>query len=222
MNEKTLVQRIKGICDQKGISISKLEQDLEFSAGLCSRWDKSSPSADRIVAVAKYLDSSTDYLLGLKDDNPNTLKNKFIKTLYEKTEDYDINWIIQQDKSLWWDRALDRLIDKTFNNEITAFQESDTYYTIFNGSAIYIAKQTFELKNLDIGYMLFAQFNPNIYEDENNYSIISDDTNELKPLYNSIKRIAYSGDNGLKEKLLMESFLNKYQTTNNLLDNYKF
>ena len=66
--ESILYHRIKELCSQKGISISKLESDLGFGNASIKKWEKaSSPSIDKIVKVASYFDVSVDYLLGRTD-----------------------------------------------------------------------------------------------------------------------------------------------------------
>lgn len=66
--ESVLYQRIKELCLQKDITISKLESDLGFGNSSIKKWEKvSSPSVDKIVKVASYFDVSVDYLLGRTD-----------------------------------------------------------------------------------------------------------------------------------------------------------
>lgn len=66
--EHSLYHRIKELCSQKGISISKLEADLGFGNASIKKWEKgSSPSVDKIVKIASYFDVSVDYLLGRTD-----------------------------------------------------------------------------------------------------------------------------------------------------------
>lgn len=61
-------ERIKSLCQKKGITITKLESDLGFGNSSVKKWEKtSSPSIDKIVKVASYFDVSTDYLLGRSD-----------------------------------------------------------------------------------------------------------------------------------------------------------
>lgn len=66
--ESILYHRIKELCTQKGITISKLESDLGFGNSSIKKWEKvSSPSVDKIVKVASYFGVSVDYLLGRTD-----------------------------------------------------------------------------------------------------------------------------------------------------------
>lgn len=86
MSNKYIYPRIKELCQQKGITIAKLERDLCFGVSSIQKWSKNvSPSTDKIELVAKYFGVSPDYLLGfsdfkesvedvLKDDNLNEIK----------------------------------------------------------------------------------------------------------------------------------------------------
>ena len=62
-----LYLRIKELCLKNNITISKLESDLGFGNSSIKKWEKSSPSIDKILKVAKYFDVSIDYLLGRTD-----------------------------------------------------------------------------------------------------------------------------------------------------------
>ena len=55
---------IKDVATNQGISIYRIEKDLEFPNGLISKWNKSTPSASNLAKVAKYLGVTTEKLLG--------------------------------------------------------------------------------------------------------------------------------------------------------------
>lgn len=59
-----LLERVKELCSEKGISQRKLEVELELSNGASSKWNKSSPSGEVLQKVADFFNVSTDYLLG--------------------------------------------------------------------------------------------------------------------------------------------------------------
>ena len=70
------VERVKAICKERKIAISKLEKDLGFSNGYISQLRKGSFPADRLMAIAEYLGLSVDYLAtGDNEKNP-ALKNE--------------------------------------------------------------------------------------------------------------------------------------------------
>lgn len=52
------------MCHKQGISVSKLEKDLNFGNGAISKWNVTSPPIKRVIAVAEYFGVSTAYLTG--------------------------------------------------------------------------------------------------------------------------------------------------------------
>lgn len=69
-----LVDNIKQLCNQHGISIPELEQSVGLGNGLIYRWKTSSPNLSSIQKVANYFGVTVSYLL---HDNPtqNNTKN---------------------------------------------------------------------------------------------------------------------------------------------------
>lgn len=63
------VERVKQICRERKIPISKLEKDLEFSNGYISQLRKGVFPADRLARISEYLDVSTAYLMTGKEDS---------------------------------------------------------------------------------------------------------------------------------------------------------
>lgn len=57
------VERVRAICAERKIPISKLERDLGFSNGYIGQLRKGTFPADRLALIAEYLSLSTDYLL---------------------------------------------------------------------------------------------------------------------------------------------------------------
>lgn len=57
------VERVKAICKERKIPISKLENDLGFSNGYVGQLRKGVFPADRLAKIANYLKVTTDYLL---------------------------------------------------------------------------------------------------------------------------------------------------------------
>lgn len=64
-----LFNNIKYLCDQKGISISDLEQELGFSNKSIYRWNEeptdnlSVPSVAKVMKVAEYFNVTIDALM---------------------------------------------------------------------------------------------------------------------------------------------------------------
>lgn len=57
------VERVRAICAERKIAISRLERDLGFSNGYIGQLRKGVFPADRLVKIAEYLDVSPDYLI---------------------------------------------------------------------------------------------------------------------------------------------------------------
>jgi len=66
-----LVEKVKKLCEERGISVPKLEKELGFGNGAIYNWDKSSPSIDKVAKVAQFFGVTTDYLLGVSDEEVN-------------------------------------------------------------------------------------------------------------------------------------------------------
>lgn len=58
----TMVDRIKALAKQQGIGLAELENKLGFGFHTIYKWDKSSPSANKLSDVANFLHCSMDYL----------------------------------------------------------------------------------------------------------------------------------------------------------------
>ncbi|OFL87280.1 helix-turn-helix domain-containing protein [Enterococcus sp. HMSC072H05] len=62
-----LLNRVKELANERNMTIAELERKLDFGQGSISKWNKQSPSSERLQKVADYFDVSTDYLLGRTD-----------------------------------------------------------------------------------------------------------------------------------------------------------
>lgn len=82
-----LKERIKELANAKGISLPVLESELGFGNGTIVKWDKSTPNAEKLNAVAKYFGVSMDYLLNGNSETTLTNKDeKDIKEILANTE----------------------------------------------------------------------------------------------------------------------------------------
>ena len=62
-----LLNRVKELANERNMTIAELERKLNFGQGSISKWNKQSPSSERLQKAADYFDVSTDYLLGRTD-----------------------------------------------------------------------------------------------------------------------------------------------------------
>lgn len=58
-----MLTKIKALCQEKGISIARLEKECGLGNGVIGRWDKSSPAVRNLKAVADYLGKPIEYFL---------------------------------------------------------------------------------------------------------------------------------------------------------------
>lgn len=79
--KKKIFDRVQALCQNNGIAISELEKRLNLSNGAIGKWRKSSPTAEKVAAVASYFDVPTDYLLGLTDVEKNVFKDNMLLSL---------------------------------------------------------------------------------------------------------------------------------------------
>lgn len=63
-----LYENIKKVAGDKGVSINRVEKDLNFGKAVISKWDKHRPSIDKVVAVAKYLGVPIEKLIEDEED----------------------------------------------------------------------------------------------------------------------------------------------------------
>lgn len=61
------VERVRAICKERRIAISKLEKDLGFANGYIGQLRKGVFPADRLSAIANYLSVSPEYLMSGED-----------------------------------------------------------------------------------------------------------------------------------------------------------
>lgn len=71
----SLFEKIKELCQKRGISINSLEETLGYSRNTIYSMKSKKPNAERLQEIADYFNVSTDYLLG-RTDNPNIAKSK--------------------------------------------------------------------------------------------------------------------------------------------------
>lgn len=64
------VERVRAICKERKIPISKLERDLGFSNGYIGQLRKGVFTADRLVAIAEYLSVTPEYLMYGQEKTP--------------------------------------------------------------------------------------------------------------------------------------------------------
>ena len=64
----TLIERIRRLCAERGISVRQLEIATGITERTIGRWDVNIPSVDKVQKVAEYFGVSIDYLMGREGD----------------------------------------------------------------------------------------------------------------------------------------------------------
>lgn len=59
----TIFANIKCLCKKRGITIAKLEKECKFGNATIRGWKQSSPTVDKLKAVADYFGVTLDELL---------------------------------------------------------------------------------------------------------------------------------------------------------------
>lgn len=70
------VERVKTICKERKIPISKLEKELGFSNGYIGQLKKGTFPADRLEKISKYLGVTTTYLMNGNENSSEALSER--------------------------------------------------------------------------------------------------------------------------------------------------
>jgi transcriptional regulator with XRE-family HTH domain len=62
-----LVDKIKVLCEKRGLTLAELERKLELSNGSIRRWDTNLPSIDKLKKVSEYFCVTIDELVSQED-----------------------------------------------------------------------------------------------------------------------------------------------------------
>lgn len=96
LDNKTLIDNIRKLCDKNNIKITNLEKELGFGAGIISRWgNDADPSLSKIIQVADYFKVSLDDIVNDK----NACNDKFLNKLIQDTANRKIIWNIYDSKN---------------------------------------------------------------------------------------------------------------------------
>lgn len=82
------VERVKSICKNRKIPISKLEKDLGFSNGYIGQLRKGVFPDDRLGRIADYLGVTVDYLMNGEETDKKALNEKDERDIKQAIEDF--------------------------------------------------------------------------------------------------------------------------------------
>lgn len=59
----TLLERVKMLCEKRGVSINRFEKEAGLTRGSVAKWDNHAPSGQKLEKAAQYFGVSVNYLL---------------------------------------------------------------------------------------------------------------------------------------------------------------
>lgn len=65
--DSIIFRRIKELCTEHDITVTKLESMMGFSQSTIGKWKSAMPAVDKLVKVAQYFNVTMDYLTGLSN-----------------------------------------------------------------------------------------------------------------------------------------------------------
>ena len=79
------VEKVKAVCKERKIPISRLERDLGWGNGYISQLKKGTFPEDRLVAVANYLELPLSFFIGDEAEKPTPIGNEPLSLDYLRT-----------------------------------------------------------------------------------------------------------------------------------------
>lgn len=67
--------RINKLCDEEGISITKLERKLDFGNSTIKKWENAEPQIGKLKKTAEYFGTTVGYLIGETDEKEKPAAN---------------------------------------------------------------------------------------------------------------------------------------------------
>lgn len=207
MDNEQLVKSIRQLCKNRNIAISQLENDLNFGAGLISRWSKNSPSIDKIVDIADYFHISLDEVVGYTQDDI------FLTMLCDLTNSKKIKW------SAIDINTTEKVANPHRDIQFEAYDEDKytekSYFTKYKDGfiIIYAFHEYGKLINPD---ELFLYIQPS--ENQIEYAWQDYYTNDLKSLWINILSNVDEVSVEVKAEQLKAAFITEFYETNKISD----
>lgn len=94
----TFYEILQELKDESGKSMNQIERELGFPRNTLSSFKKQNPSVNRLEAIAKYFDVSTDYLLG--NTTAKDYDSKRLDESIENSKSFDGSPLDDEDKEI--------------------------------------------------------------------------------------------------------------------------
>ena len=92
-----MYNKVKALCDEKGITVVELEHALGFKNGTIGHWRESLPRCDRAMRVANYFDVDINDLMGNERLSPN---QKEVVELFPRLSEEDQELMLAQIRTM--------------------------------------------------------------------------------------------------------------------------
>lgn len=198
MDNNALLNNIRALCKKNKISISRLESDLFYSPGLISRWNRNTPSLDRVLDIANYFGVSLDELVSHPADNGTDAK-RLTLALLNRTMTDEISWDIFNFQNP--PRSLADISSQSF----FPIGECDCYYTSYKEGFFFLAST--HILGGDLQLALYAL--PDAYSQ---LEIVCENNPELKQLHECLSRRLGKQLNKMKTDNFINAFLSSNST----------
>lgn len=125
MINQQIAQRIKNKCKENKISVNKLTKDCGLGKSLIYDMETkdSSPSVDKIVIIANYLNCSVNYLLGIAEKSDKNISGDNNSIQADKINSSTINLAQSKNSSLdeMSKELLERFQSLSFDDKLDVF-----------------------------------------------------------------------------------------------------
>lgn len=135
----SVFDRVKKLADDRHESINEVERNLNYSQNTLYRLKRSNPSAKKVIELADYFNTSSDYLLGLSDSpKPDTLTST-ITDIFTRQLLKQIDRLDNDHKQRVYAYAQAQVDDQN-EYETLAAHQADPNHRINEDEAQYISK----------------------------------------------------------------------------------
>lgn len=146
MNKYEIVRKL---CNQRGISIRKLEKDLGFSNGYISKWKTSEPNVKSVIKVAGYFNVSPYIFADTEHGSDEEIRKhkEFAEEIYRAMSPYAVGAMLYRVS------AGDGAYNDTYSNETLDSEVGNEFFTaeivgdcmspiLYEGDVVIIQPQT--------------------------------------------------------------------------------
>lgn len=201
-----LVQNIKYLAKQRGITVAELERNLKFGISSISKWEKSSPSLAKVMEVSEYFNCTLDSLVK-ENLSGKSFYDLLVESLIYKTDKEIIQWVsvTNEDDADFQSLSYDDYLISNTADYMRVIQNPDTDFQIAIGDI----KAMISLYKIDYnnGNIFFVNQAEDDGDDER--PIYNECFIAIKPDKNSRPYLITEGISKSKLKTLYSAILNK-------------